>query len=292
MSHAETTSADAPTAANAAAGAAQAATASTASDAARSQAANRATAALAPPTPAERLLASRQALQGWIQHTYHPEDESAPRRSTAADERDPGWLGVLVDSITDVPMATVAVRWVKRWWAHHPWRATAEFAEVAAEELIGPVARKHPWLAVGGAFVVGIAASRLRPWRWVTKDAVLASLLPTVSVASILHWVTNSLHGLQQGAPGSQAGPSVNSDPAAAMDSSAMDAALQAQSALHPVSIDEATRQRASQSPSDPRSALDNSSDLLSNSGSPKSSSESLQRAPDGSLTSPQAALH
>jgi hypothetical protein len=145
------------------------------------------------PTAAERLQASREALQAWIRMTYHPEDINTRRREQVDGPRDPGWLGVLADSITEVPMATVAARWLKGWWARHPLRATTEFAEVAADELIGPVARRHPWMVLVGAAAAGAMAVRLRPWRWVSTDTVIASLLPTVSVASILHWVTTSL---------------------------------------------------------------------------------------------------
>ncbi|MEY4564541.1 MAG: hypothetical protein RLZZ618_3818, partial [Pseudomonadota bacterium] len=165
--------------------------------------------AYSPPTASERLQASREALQAWIQHTYHA-DEHRPGASAHQAERArikrasqqrntaptpaPGWLGVLEDSLSDVPMATVAVRWVRRWWTHHPWRATVEFAHVATEELVGPVARRHPWIVLGSAVAVGALATKIRPWRWVSRDAVIASMLPTISVASILHWVTNSLH--------------------------------------------------------------------------------------------------
>ena len=168
--------------------------------------------ATAPPTAAERLQASREALQAWIRATYHPQqaDTRAPHHQ-ADDTRDPGWLGMLADSISDVPMATVAVRWLKRWWARHPLRSTAEFAGVAAEELIGPAARKHPWLVLAAAAAAGALAARLRPWRWVSKDAVVSSLLPTVSVASILHWVTNSLHSLHpRSDPGTSAPPATD----------------------------------------------------------------------------------
>lgn len=169
--------------------------------------------AVATPTAAERLQASRDALQAWIRVTYHP--DATPRTRKRANHssegpRDPGWLGVLADSITDVPMATVAVRWLKRWWTRHPLRATAEFAEVAAEELIGPMARKHPWLVVAAAAAAGAMAARVRPWRWVSKDTLIASLLPTVSVASILHWITGALHRLHPDSdepPREEAGP-------------------------------------------------------------------------------------
>ncbi len=154
--------------------------------------------AAAAPSPAERLQASREALQAWIRATYHPQqaDSRPPPHQAESEARDPGWLGMVADSITEVPMATVAVRWLKRWWARHPLRSTAEFAGVAAEELIGPAARKHPWLVLAVAAAAGALAARVRPWRWVSKDAVVSSLLPTMSMASILHWVTNSLHSL------------------------------------------------------------------------------------------------
>lgn len=150
---------------------------------------------MAPPTPQERLQASRLALQAWVTRTYHA--ESLPRTPESEPmTSDPGWLSVLADSLSDVPSATIAVRWVKRWWSHHPWRATADFASLAAAEIARPVATRHPWMLIGGAFLGGGLLVSLRPWRWISGGALLAGFLPHFSLTSILHAVTSTLSSL------------------------------------------------------------------------------------------------
>jgi hypothetical protein len=103
--------------------------------------------------------------------------------------QEPGWLGTLGDALSDLPAAAIAVRWLRRWWAGHPWRTTFEFARDAGKELAGPVARKHPWWLLIGAFVGGMLLTRARPWRWISGGALLAGLLPRFDLGSIINWV-------------------------------------------------------------------------------------------------------
>lgn len=180
-----------------------------------------------PLSPQARLDASRAALQMWVTRTYHPErlapspDETTGRQAAQDDPGEPAWLGVIVDSLSDVPVASIAVRYMRRWWARHPLRATAEFADEAGREILGPTANKHPWLLLGGAVVAGAALSQLRPWRWVSGSALLASIIPPISLASVLTSMTALFHGLHpqpaddadgsfppEGAAGSAAAPS------------------------------------------------------------------------------------
>lgn len=155
-----------------------------------------------PLSPQARLDASRAALRLWIDHTYHPERLTAAEAEQASEAHmprpapdEPAWLGVLVDTLSDVPVASIAVRYLRRWWANHPLHVTAQFAGAAGHELLGPTAKKHPWLLVGGAAVAGAAIARLRPWRWISGSAILASLIPPISLASILSTATSMFHG-------------------------------------------------------------------------------------------------
>lgn len=147
-----------------------------------------------PLSPQARLGASRVALQQWMIRTYHPE-RLAPNPDTAAhgpvrgndtNPDDPPWLSALVDSLSDVPIGAVAARYLRRWWRRHPLRATAELGDELGRELLAPAAEKHPWLLLGGAVVVGALLSRLKPWRWMSGSAILSSILPPISIASLL----------------------------------------------------------------------------------------------------------
>jgi len=161
-----------------------------------------------PLSPQDRVDASRAALHHWILRTYHPEllPPLAPGESAVppADASDPPWLGALLDAVNDVPVAAVAVRYMRRWWARHPWRATAQLADEAGRELLRPIAKRHPWMLLGGAVVAGVVIGRLRPWRFVSRNAVLASLLPPISFASIMTSIT-AMFGSVAAAPDHEA---------------------------------------------------------------------------------------
>ncbi|KQV78747.1 hypothetical protein [Rhizobacter sp. Root1221] len=149
-------------------------------------------------SPQARLDASRAALQQWMIRTYHPErlapnpDTAAhgPVRPDATTTDDPPWLSALVESLSDVPIGAVAARYLRRWWRRHPLRATAELGDELGRELLGPAVEKHPWLVLGGAVVAGALLSRLKPWRWLSGTAILSSILPPISLASLLASVT------------------------------------------------------------------------------------------------------
>jgi hypothetical protein len=152
----------------------------------------------APLSPQARLDASRAALQQWMIRTYHPErlapDPDTPTHGSVrpdnANPDDPPWLSALVDSLSDVPIGAVAARYLRRWWRRHPLRATAELGNELGRELLAPAAAKHPWLVLGGAVAAGVLLSRLKPWRWLSGTAILSSLVPPISLASLLASVT------------------------------------------------------------------------------------------------------
>jgi hypothetical protein len=160
----------------------------------------------APPlSPQERLNASRESLQQWIARTYHPE-----RLVPASSEADPPWLSALVESLSDVPVARVAARYLRRWWRRHPLHATAELGDQLGREVLTPTAEKHPWMLLGGAVIAGAVLARLRPWRWVSGSTILSNLLPPVSLASILASVT----GLFRSGPSDSVPDSAEEPPA------------------------------------------------------------------------------
>lgn len=155
-----------------------------------------------PLSPQARLDASRAALRHWIDRTYHPERlQPEPPVDEHGDdispEDEPAWLGLLVDSLSDVPVASMVVRHLRRWWSRHPLKATAAFATAAGRDLLGPAAARHPWLLLGGAVLAGAAVTRLRPWRWVSGSAIMTMLVPPISLASVLASVTAMAAGLQ-----------------------------------------------------------------------------------------------
>jgi hypothetical protein len=142
-----------------------------------------------PLTPEERLSASRENLRAWLVR-HQPQREPQAQDAPANESHEPLWLSALFDALSDVPAASVAARWLRRWWNNHPFRAVVDIAAALTREVAGPVAKRHPWWLLLGALAVGVGLTRLRPWRWISGGALLASLMPRFDVAAILHWAT------------------------------------------------------------------------------------------------------
>ncbi|HZE91153.1 MAG TPA: hypothetical protein VE029_05505 [Rhizobacter sp.] len=144
-------------------------------------------------TPEEKLAASRAALRAWLSQ-HQPRGEPPANGAAPSDpSEEPIWLSALFDAFSDVPTAAVAARWLRRWWQNHPLRAVIDLAAALARELTGPVAARHPGWLVLGALISGVALTRVRPWRWISGGALLASLLPRLDLNSILRWVTETM---------------------------------------------------------------------------------------------------
>jgi len=160
--------------------------------------------------PKQRLAASRESIRRALLKAKAPPDP----QQAADGPREPGWLGTLGDALSDLPAAAIAVRWLRRWWKGHPWRTTFEFARDAAQELAVPVARKHPWWLVAGAFVGGVLLARAKPWRLLSGGALLAGLLPRFDLGSIVSWVNLAIADLN-GRVGPASKPESSPPPAA-----------------------------------------------------------------------------
>jgi hypothetical protein len=124
------------------------------------------------PSAAERLAASRERMRQWMLQT--DSRGHARRRVEAAKEAGdkPAWM----DRLRTAPVIGVVMDAATAWWANHPMQPAAQLAHGVVSETVAPLARRHPVLVVGGAFLVGVAVVRWRPWRWLVSSAVFAGL--------------------------------------------------------------------------------------------------------------------
>jgi len=158
--------------------------------------------ATATQTPHERLVASREAIRNaLVRHEPRSARKRRERQAQAAAAPgdappSPSFTERMTDLFSQVPLSGLATRWLSRWWRRNPWRSTIEFAVEAADEVARPLARKHPWLLVGGAFAVGAALSRPTVWRRATSVALMVGLIPRVNVTSIVQSMTSMAQGL------------------------------------------------------------------------------------------------
>jgi hypothetical protein len=61
----------------------------------------------------------------------------------------------------------------------------ATVCHVVAKATIAPVAQKHPWALVVGAFGLGGLLVFVRPWNWISGPAWVSQFLPTAPQPSI-----------------------------------------------------------------------------------------------------------
>jgi hypothetical protein len=146
-----------------------------------------------PRTPEERLEISRAAMRASLAEYYQRNRTNRLDDPPAPEDPEPEWLKALSDAMSDRPLVAIAMRWLRSWWHNHPWRTLADLSGEVLHEVVTPVARRHPWLLLGGAAVAGVAIASLRPWRWISGGTLVAGLLPSISLASILAAITQGL---------------------------------------------------------------------------------------------------
>lgn len=107
-----------------------------------------------------RLAASRAQLrQALVPAGGAPADARHRRRGRA---RWRWWLARSPLAAVLLPMRHA----VAAWWQAQAWRPAAEVAVGVAEQELLPTVRRHPWLSVAVAALLGAALVHGRPWRW------------------------------------------------------------------------------------------------------------------------------
>lgn len=130
----------------------------------------------------ERLAISRRALVNQLQggdRRRSPEKARAFAGESPDErrgQRDSGFLGRL-------PWLSMARNVGERWWRRHPANAVGQLAVPLLERY----ARNKPFKLVAAAGAVGAVAVLVKPWRLLSVTAVLAAVLKTSDVASVVN---------------------------------------------------------------------------------------------------------
>ncbi|HEX6361709.1 MAG TPA: hypothetical protein VFZ93_02040, partial [Albitalea sp.] len=127
------------------------------------------------PSAAERLAASRERMREWMTHGRRHAARERTEAALAAGEK-PAWK----DRLRTAPVVGIVMDAADAWWTHHPMHPAATLAQGLVRERVAPIARRHPIAIVLGAFVVGVALVRWRPWRLLAKSALFAGLGTTI----------------------------------------------------------------------------------------------------------------
>lgn len=127
------------------------------------------------PTAQARLARSRTRMTQWL-------GDDARARDTAERSGGSG-LGLAhwLKGLSTHPLAALTIDALADRWARHPLHSSLQLAEVAANETIAPLVRRHPALVLGSAAVAGALLVRARPWRWLLRPALLAGIASQVA---------------------------------------------------------------------------------------------------------------
>jgi hypothetical protein len=126
----------------------------------------------ATPSACEQLAQSRERLRQALHEAQSPPEDRRSPSSGEASTTD------LLRDLRALPGANLLLDIVLGWWDKQPLRVGLLLAAEAAQVVLEPLARRHPYKLVAGAFAIGAVLTLTRPWRWVSTPALLAGLLP------------------------------------------------------------------------------------------------------------------
>ncbi len=124
------------------------------------------------PSACERLAQSRERLRFALGHA----DSGSAAGSAAGEAGTPHWLA----GASATPEVSLLVDLVQSWWRKQPLHVVLTLAVQAATAALQPTAQRHPYRLVLGAAVLGGVLALVRPWRWISSTAVLATFLPRI----------------------------------------------------------------------------------------------------------------
>ena len=119
-----------------------------------------------------RMTRSRIALRQVLQ-TGQPSD--VPLKQAAGDFAGGMLSGLKL--LKDNPSAQLLFSAIHKMWVKNPWRVLAMSSLQAADVVLKPVAQRSPIKLVAGAVAIGAVLALMRPWRLITKSALLSALL-------------------------------------------------------------------------------------------------------------------
>ena len=142
-------------------------------------------------TAAERLTLSRERLR-----TAMAKVSAKPAPGLCASTHVAGLLSLLK---TTLPNASLLIDALTQWWTHYTSQGNGQTAAGVVNDLIRPIAKRHPIALLLGALAVGGLLVGSRPWRWVFKPQLLAAWGPAMvsgvlASGTLQAWILAALH--------------------------------------------------------------------------------------------------
>ena len=157
-------------------------------------------------TPAQRLTLSRERLRLAM---ARPDGQNA--RGTTASHKSSG-LGLLDVLKLAVPSVGLVIDALGQWWASQPLQASGNIAEGLVDQILRPLAKRHPIALVAGAAGLGALLIWIRPWRWAWRPPVLSSLGPVLfssvlASGAVQSWLQSLMAKASAPVPSPHTGP-------------------------------------------------------------------------------------
>lgn len=130
-------------------------------------------------TPSERLALSRERLRNAM---LRPPAQAGQQFATGTPS---GGVNVFDLLKLAMPGAAVVIDALAQWWAGHSGQSANQLAGQVANEVLRPLAKRHPIALVAGAATLGALLIWSRPWRWALRPQLLSTLGP-VLLSSVL----------------------------------------------------------------------------------------------------------
>lgn len=141
-----------------------------------------------PSSASERLTESRERMRLAMQELGSPIGENAPAGAKSFSDS-------LLNSLKTTPGANLLLNLVQDWWSRQPLRASLTLAWDAAQVVLQPIAQRHPMGLVLSAAAAGALIVLTKPWRLISKPALLAGLLPQLLTQVMQHMTAMAKSG-------------------------------------------------------------------------------------------------
>ena len=144
-------------------------------------------------TAAERLTLSRERLRTAMAMA---KVSAKPDHGPSVNTHVAGLLSFLK---TTLPNASLLIDALTQWWTHYTSQGNGQTAAGVVNDLIRPIAKRHPIALVLGALAVGGLLVGSRPWRWAFKPQLLAAWGPAMvsgvlASGTLQAWILAALH--------------------------------------------------------------------------------------------------
>ncbi len=128
-----------------------------------------------------QLERSRAMLRASLQ-THLNSQDSSKKSSHKSGKNDTALIFQWFDHL---PGAKIWIPAAQYWWSKHPLHTAASQITKASAAAIGPVAQRHPVQLVFLAALAGAGLVWCRPWRWIAKPALFATIAGQLTSAII-----------------------------------------------------------------------------------------------------------